>query len=313
MTDRDRYRALTDEVVELYLHGRHPEGVALVRAAMPQLPAWRADLAHLAACLLAVSGRPDEALAELRTAFDVGGWWHRRILVDDEDLASVQELDGFAELVEESHARAVRASTEPRPPVLRRPAGPPIGVLVALHGAGQDADDAMQQWQAAVDAGYVLVAIESSQRHTPTYRSWPDPAVGTRDITAAFATLPSDVQRLPLVVAGFSAGARQAMRWALAGWPGEPGRFIAVGPAIGPDHVDHRIAAAAAQRGLTGHVLLGATDDDVREEALAAVDELRSAGVAPQLELVPGLGHAFPIDFDDRLRSMLAAGVPTVA
>lgn len=312
VTDRARYRAITDEVIELYVGERYADGVALVRAAIPELPAWHADLAHLAACLLAVSGHPDEALAELRAAFRAGGWWHRRILVDDDDLASLQELDGFAEFVEDSHARAVRASGDARPPVLRRPAGPPIGVLVALHGAGQDADDAMEQWRGALDAGYVLVALESSQRNTPTYRSWPEAAVGTRDITTAFGTLPPDVRRLPLVVAGFSAGGRQAMRWALAGWPGEPGRFIAVAPAIDPDHIDYAIASAAAQRGLTGHVILGEADDDVRDEALAALEELREAGLASRLDLVPGLGHDFPADFDDRLRLILAAGVPSL-
>lgn len=304
VTDRERYRALVDDVVALYSAGRYAEGLELVRAAQPGLPSWHADLAHLAACLLAVSGRPEEALTELRVGLEVGGWWHRRILVEDDDLASLRELPGFAELVEESHARATRACEQTRPPVLRRPSGTATGLLVALHGAGQDAHDAVEQWRAAVEIGYVLVAPESSQRNTPMYRSWPDPAIATRDLTNLVSELPDDVRRLPLVVAGFCAGGRQAMRWALAGWPGEPLHFIAVAPVIGPEHIDPVIAGAAAQRGLTGHVLLGAADD-ARDDALAAVDELRAAGLSPGVELVPGLGHAFPADFDTRLPQLL--------
>ncbi len=306
MTDEHAaYAAVADRAFALYTEQRYQDGVELVRAAMPGLPGWRADLAHLAACLLGAAGQPAEALDELRAAFDAGSWWHRRILAEDDDLAGLRDLAGFPDLVERSHARAAAAVSTPRPPLVRRPAGPARGLLVALHGAGEDADDAAAHWGSAVAAGFVLVALDSSQRNTPTYRSWPDPAVGMNDIAAALAVLPAADQRLPLVTAGFSAGGRQAILWSLAGRPGQPAGFIAVAPAIGPAHVDPALLTRAVARGVAGTVILGDEDDDVRDDALAAIHDVQRAGMRCPLDAVPGLGHAFPADFPHRLARSL--------
>ncbi|HEY0698889.1 MAG TPA: alpha/beta hydrolase [Micromonospora sp.] len=304
--ERARYRAVEEEAFAAYERGDLDGGVALLRAAMPELPGWRSDLAHFAACLLALRDRPAEALAELHTAYQAGGWWHRRILLDDGDLAGLRGLPGFADLVEGAHARAEAADPATRPPVVRRPAGPPRGLLLALHGAGEDAHDAAEAWGAAVDAGHLLVTIDSTQLNTPMYRSWPDPSVGLRDIAAALETLTPDELRLPRVAAGFSAGGRQALLWALAGTPHAPSRFVAVAPAVHSAQLGG--LAAAVERGLTGVVVVGDRDDDVRDGALAAVRDLRAAGLPCRLDEVPGLGHAFPPDFDRRLPALLADG-----
>lgn len=303
---RDDYRAIADRAFELYVAERYDEGSELVRAALPRLPAWRSDLAHLLACLLGAAGRPAEAFSELRAAFDAGGWWHRRILVDDDDLAGLRDLAGFAELVERSHARAASADQAAEAPLLRRPAAPARGLIVALHGAGQDATDAIDQWRAAVNAGFLLMALDSTQRNTPTYRSWPDPAVGSRDIAAALATLPSADRRLPLIAAGFSAGGRQAITWALAAKPGTPIGFIAMAPAITPDNLDREHIRQAAERGTAGIVVLGDQDDDVRDGVLAAIEKVRDGGIACRLDSIAGLGHDFPGDFAERLHHALA-------
>jgi hypothetical protein len=94
--ERARFRAVEEEVYARYAEHRYADGIALLRAAIPELPGWRADLAHSAACLLSLTGRPAEALAELTAAFDAGAWWHRRILVEDDDprcAAGVGRLD----------------------------------------------------------------------------------------------------------------------------------------------------------------------------------------------------------------------------
>ncbi|GAA4445843.1 phospholipase [Phytohabitans houttuyneae] len=304
--DRAAYRALEDQIVARYGEARYAEAADLARTAIPHLPARRSDLAHLAACALALGGRPAEALAELRAAYEAGGWWHRRILTEDPDLAALAALPGFDDLVEDAHARATAPAAAGRPPLVHRPTGPARGVLVALHGAGEDADDAVAAWGAAVDAGFVLLAPDSSQRNTPAYRSWPDPTVGLADIAAALAALPHADRDLPQVAAGFSAGARQAILWALAAHPGRPRAFVAVAPAITTDHLDQDQVTAAAARGLSGTAIVGAADDDVRDGALPALEELRRAGVRCAIDVPAGLGHTFPPDFPARLSRTLA-------
>ena len=174
------YRALDETVSRLYAEGRLADALKAVEDEAPRIPSRRADTAHLAACLLTLTGRPEDALAELRAALADGAWWSPAILADDDDLAAVRDLEGFAPLLSESTIRHATATGVPLPPVVRRPQGVPRGVLVALHGADQDAALAAEQWAAALDAGFVLVAVDSCQRSTPLYRSWPDTGLGIR-------------------------------------------------------------------------------------------------------------------------------------
>ncbi|MFI1357503.1 GNAT family N-acetyltransferase [Streptomyces sp. NPDC020898] len=300
-----RYRALDETVSRLYVEGRLGDALKAVQDEAPRIPRRRADTAHLAACLLTLTGRPEDALAELRTALADGAWWSPAILVDDDDLAAVRDLDGFAALLRESTARHASATGVPLPPVVRRPQGTPRGVLVVLHGADQDAALAAEQWAPAVDAGFVLVAVDSSQRSTPLYRSWPDTGVGIRDITAALAELDEADNSLPLLAAGFSAGARVAVLWALSDVAVRPSGFLALGPALTPAHLDGERRVRAAQRAVRGRILVGEQDDDVTPGVFDAHEVLTDAGADVTLETVPDLGHDIPADFARRLPVLL--------
>ncbi|WP_329273136.1 hypothetical protein [Streptomyces sp. NBC_01451] len=302
------YRALDETVSRLYGEGRPADALKAVEEAAPRIPSRRADTAHLAACLLTLTGRAEDALTTLRTALADGAWWSPAILVEDDDLAAVRDLEGFAPLLRESTARHAAATGVPLPPVVRRPQGTPRGVLVALHGADQDAALAAEQWAAAVDAGLVLVAVDSSQRSTPLYRSWPDTGVAIRDVTAALAELDEADRSLPLLAAGFSAGARVAVLWALSEESDAaqlPSGFLALGPALTPAHLDGALLARAARSTVRGRILVGEQDDDVTPEVYEAHTVLLDAGADITLETVPGLGHAFPADFTRSLPALL--------
>lgn len=93
------------------------------------------------------------------------------------------------------------------------------GVVVVLHGAGQRASHAMRDWAVALELGYALVGVESTQLMAPMYRTWPDPDAAERDVRRALEQLPEDLRGLPLIAAGFSAGGRVALNWALTGQP----------------------------------------------------------------------------------------------
>lgn len=292
-----RYEQLSDRVFALYEQERYAAALAALAEQSGSLPTYRSDIAHTAACLHARAGDPATALRVLQEAADHGAWWHPRIL-DDEDLAGLTELPGFAELVAEATARsaAAQAAARARPPavVLSEPASAARGLVVVLHGAGQDAGGAASRCSAAVDHGYHLVAVDSSQLSTPTYRTWPDQEAAADDVAAALVTLPAPVRELPVVAAGFSAGARAATLWALSATPVPVAGLIAVAPAIWADQT------AAATHHPRGVVLIGAEDDllPTTREAVATLPAVR-------LEVVDGLGHDYPDDFDAWLPAAL--------
>ena len=301
--EADRYGQLTERVVALYEQREYVAALALLGSEQATLPTYRSDLAHLAACLHSVAGDPDAALADLQGAAAEGAWWHPRLLLEDDDLAPVRALPGYDELVDQAAARssAAQAAARARPPVVRRPAGdrPARALLLVLHGAGQDAVQAAASWTAAVDHGLVLVAVESSQLSTPTYRTWPDLEAAAADVNAALATLPAPERALPVVAGGFSAGARAALLCALSGQPVPVAGVVAVAPAVWPEHT------ATARHRPRVVVVIG-SQDDLLPTTRAAVDPLPGA----RLDVVGGLGHDYPEDFAGRLPPALDEVLP---
>ena len=291
-----RYEDVNRELFRLYGDERYAEALALIAAEESSLPTYPSDLAHTAACLHALDGEPDAAMRALQSAAAEGAWWHPRLLVEDDDLASLRDRPGFADLVAEATARqaAAQAAAGPLPPVLRRPARPPTAVLVVLHGAGQDAAAGAARWSAATDEGLLVVAVDSSQLSTPTFRTWPDDAAAAADVAAALATLSPEERGLPVVAAGFSAGARAALLWALSGTPVPVAGVLAVAAAVWRDQV------AGLTHEPPGVVVIG-DDDDLLASTAETVQDLPTI----RLEVVAGLGHDYPHDFDDWLRAAL--------
>ena len=296
---QDPFEALYTEVSPDYEAGRYDAALAVLTRRGHLVQDRGADVAHITACVQALAGHPEDALATLRAALDRGEWWHERILLADDDLAAVRELDGFEALAHESHARcrAANADRHPEPPVLLRPDGEPRGVLVVLHGSGQTAASVAGAWAAARDAGWTVLAPQSSQHSTPTHTSWPEQEPAARDVAAALTHRDEREAELPVVAAGFSAGARTALVWALSADPVPVAGVLSVAPYVLPDQLPavlHRTA---------GLVLVG-TADGAFPYVRGIEPRLAEAGV--RVEVVEGLGHTYPEDFPGRLPDHLA-------
>ncbi|MEV0287858.1 MULTISPECIES: serine aminopeptidase domain-containing protein [unclassified Kribbella] len=287
-TPEATYDDLIDRVDVFYQQGSHREALAVLDEADDSVLPWLAELTHTRACLLGVLGRPEEGLAALQSAAAAGAWWDDSLLTEDDDLASLQELPGFAELREVS--RTQRTATPPAAPILQLPDGAAQGVVVALHGAGQRATRAARDWASVTALGYALLCVESSQQMSPMYRTWPSPEQSRDDVSSGLATMPADLQSLPLIAAGFSAGGRVALDWALTGQPQSVAGVVVLAPAL-------RQLPEAARGPLEPAVVLMGTDDDLRE--VVEGDRLTAFGVA--VEWLPGVGHEFPADFAERL------------
>lgn len=284
---------MSDRIFSLYADGQQRAALDLLTQPEPDLEPWAAELAHTAACLHGSLDDPAAALQVLRAASDAGAWWDPSILTDDDDLAALQSLPEFQELVALS---ATRRSSDPRPALIRVPAGAVQGVVVALHGAGQTAARAAEDWAGVLELGHALVCVESSQRMSPMYRTWPERAAAVEDIARALGELPAELRGLPLIAAGFSAGGRAALDWAVTASPTAAAGVIVVAPAL-------RELPAEPQGPLSPAAVLIGTDDDLLEVVDEAEAQLTGFGLA--IERVPGLDHEFPQDFAQRLEKLL--------
>ncbi|WP_410789784.1 alpha/beta hydrolase [Kribbella sp. C-35] len=301
-----RYDDLVDRIEVLYNDHRYRAATDLLNAERDGLEVWAAELAHLKACLLGADGDADGALRVLQDASTAGAWWRRSILTEDDDLAALQDRPAFLELIELSESRVV---DDPVPPLMALPGqavdGGLRGVVVALHGAGQTAGHARRDWGGVVELGYALVCVQSSYRMSPRYRTWPDPEQARADIARALAELPAAIAdvagtdaagRLPVVAAGFSAGGRVALDWALTGRPTAVAGVLALAPAL------RELPAYAGGKLSPATIWIG-TDDDLLEVVDGAAEQLTGFGCS--IERLPGLGHAFPAAFDELLAGVL--------
>ncbi|MDX6260382.1 MAG: hypothetical protein QOH84_2070, partial [Kribbellaceae bacterium] len=293
-----------------------PVALDLLDAADSDLEPWAAELAHLRACLLGSIHETTEALTTLQQASAAGAWWAEDILTEDDDLAALQYLPAFQQLVATSRARRVVSAD---PPLIQLPerssdpaqadgAGAPrraadalgavraCGVVVALHGAGQRARHAMRDWAGVLELGYALVAVESSQLMSPMYRTWPDPAEAAKDIARALDQLPAQLRELPLIPAGFSAGGRVALNWAIEADPVPAAGVVVLAPAL-------RELAEKAQNPLSPASILIGTADELLEVVDDAEPQLAALGFT--VDRLPGLGHEFPQDLAARLEGLL--------
>jgi len=260
----------------------------------------------------------------LREGNDDGLWWPPEWLLDDEDLAPLRRGDGLEEVVAASQrlrAAHVREHQTPDPIVLtpppaagagRPPAGSAPGLLVALHGWGEQAADFVEPWRAATRAGLLVVVPESSQELTPEFFVWDDRERARDDVARALSRscAPWNVDERRSLYAGFSQGGGLAVSWALAGGPLRTGAFLALGTGLSDVAPDApRALDQAAARGARGRLIVGAADEAL-DDAHALHEALRRDGVSSDLQVVSGLGHDLPDDFDARLTEVLGLLLP---
>jgi len=302
-TALETYRRLSDSVFRLYEDDRQREALTLLAGAGPDLQPWRAELAHLRACLHGSLGEHDRALDALRIAHAAGDWWDPDVLEDDDDLAGLRGRPDFEHLVASSRARWHKANARPdrAGDRLVLPDADPRALLVALHGAEEDADDAVSAWGAMTALGLAVLAVRSSQRTSPRYRSWPDPLRAAQEVGEAHAVLPDRLRSLPIVAAGFSAGGRIALRWSLSADPVPVRGVVAVAPALSVEDLGEPVVPS----GLRPAVLVVGADDDLAQDVTALAERLRGSGFT--LDVVPGVGHRVPDDLAARLAPALDA------
>ncbi|HEY3016986.1 MAG TPA: hypothetical protein VGJ41_17860 [Nocardioides sp.] len=291
----DPYLVEATRLGGLYVAGRLEEAVALTERLAVEFPERAVSSAYARACVLAMLGRPAEALDGLKGAVAGGGWLTPRQL-DDPDLDPLAELDGYADLVATMRARsdsaleAARATTARQAVV--RPDATPTAVVVALHMAGVEGAETEAIWAPVAGSGLAVVVPESTLRNGDGRPCWDDPGVALRDVTAAVTLARGLGAGAPVVLAGGSQGAGVATRLALSGAAGEVAGFLAVVGAPGPDEYD--VPRDRVVRG----VLLAGGDDPLSAARQRAVHaELADAGHDVELVEVPGLAHVYPDDW----------------
>ncbi|HET7012781.1 MAG TPA: alpha/beta fold hydrolase [Streptosporangiaceae bacterium] len=307
----DSYQLLDARVMKLFGDQKYAEAFDLLTAEGPRYPENEIDVRYMRSCLAARQGDHDLAVEILDQALKAGLWFGETLLRRSPSWQPLQGRPDFENVVAACLARQ-RAELEGRPPahysaLIPEGGTPPNRAIVALHGNGENVRKALDGWRTVLDEGWLLAAIESSQIVQSDGYVWDDTDVALREIREQYAALASDheLSADQLVIAGFSMGGYTALRIALS--QAIPARgFILLGPGGPdpdlPDDHDGWLPLIEELRGrgipLRGYLLAGQEDDLTPVEVQRGLaDFLTEHGIPCGFEIVPGLAHAYPLDF----------------
>ena len=292
-----------DRILGLAEAGEDERALGALEEAADRFPEQRPRTPYWRACLLARLGGALAALAALQAGLDAGAWWAPSELAADEDLAPLVALPGWAPLLEACGSRLRAAQQDSASATVLLDAARPSDVLlVALHGRTESAPAAAERWRPATRVATVL-AVGSSRLVAPGQHVWDDRELASSEVAAAVAA--AGCGQSALVYGGFSQGGALAVEEALR----DGDAFVAVAPSLGrvgmrgPEELAELLPAAAA-RGLRGAIVTGARDPRLaRAERLA--EEADASNLPLRLDVVAGVGHAFPPHWPGRLRDAL--------
>jgi len=315
----DSYQLLDARVMGLYREQNYADAFDLLTAEGPRHPGHEIDVSYMRSCLAARKGDYAVAVEILEQALEQGSWFGEMLLRQSPSWQPLQGRPDFervaAACLERQHAEQAGRPPAHYSALIPEGGAPPYKSFVALHGNGENPRKALDGWRAVTDEGWLLAAIESSQIVQSDGFVWDDTQVALREIREQYAALAADHELSAdhLVIAGFSMGGYTALRVALSGTI--PARaFILLGPG-GPDpDADDPgswlpLIKEARARGaqLRGYLLAGQDDDLTPVETQRRLAGfLTEHGVPCGFEAVPGVAHAYPLDFRPVIQRALA-------
>lgn len=289
------FKKFRSQVFALYNQQAYADALALIDDKGGAFPDFEDDVLFWHACLAGRMGDRSGVVAALRRAVERGHWYHERMLRDP-DLDLIRDSEEMAELQSVFQERYRKAQAEARPErQVWDPQGRPRGLLVALHGAGGSIRREGDYWRAAVELGWRVAVLQSSQVLGPGRYHWQDTEKAAEELRYHLAEIGGAAFT---VLAGFSMGAGVAIRSALTRSVSAQG-FLAVAPSLRMEQLAPLVNNGPP--GLKGYIVVG-TRDWFYGPATELAETLQRAGLACKVEEHEGLDHDYPEEFAASLR-----------
>ncbi len=305
------YFELLNQALRLYREGRLAEAYDLVTQNGELVLGNPAQIFNFRYSIAGKLGDRGLALRLMREAIvDRGYWYGYNYLMEDDDLESLRSSPEFLSLAVTCQEREAEAKRNCRPSlkVMRseRPDANERKLLMALHGNGDSADLIDGYWLPSLRLGYSLALPQSSQTTFWDAYTWDDLERGRSELSQHISSVRSALGTgaMDMILAGFSGGARLALHSVLMG-DVAPSGLMLVAPWLPELDKWADEIRSLGKKGIRVWILCGDQDRDCLEGSKKLSSMMGSTGACVHLEIVEGLEHDFPIDFEERLTRAL--------
>ena len=246
---------------------------------------------YFLACL---ADGPGAALAWLRKAIQENNWWYRPEVLEDEDLAALQNDGAFLSLKAISDERYAAALSQAKA-IFSWKKKTADNLFLAIHGNTQNGDVARADWEPIVGARS-LWQLETVQSAQPdgygTYR-W-------RYDSTSYLPVANSLERVQtqdyqnIACGGFSAGCDMLLR-AVTCSPARCDLLILQSPWIPIlGEQAEAVVRAISQKNITLRIFCGAEDEDCLPMAKQLYAAAKQAGCNVTLTVQENTRHQFP-------------------
>jgi hypothetical protein len=283
------YSASLEASLALYQEGKYGEAYDLITAEASSPDAIPALVYYLRFSFATRAGMPDLAMDLLREAVLDKGYWFSNDYLDDDDLEPLRTRAEFQEMLKicrerQENARKTAAPDMMMVPPHSSPVSETTPMVVALHGNQLNMHTTRINWGGKALSDCLLVLPQSSYAVCSGAYSWPDPMAGAQDV----------------ILGGFSAGGRSALHAVVKGVIQAKG-LILVGPWLPDIPALEPMLPNLAKAGVRTYLICGDRDRDCYDSTNRLAEMLGRDGVTFHYQVVKGMGHHYPDDFDEEL------------
>lgn len=306
------FKELQDRIQELYQNGDFAAALDLATSQAGSFPEQLPLLNYYQIAMTALAGKPQQAIASLRTLLDSGFWYNEVLLRKSASLSSLQRLPEFEALVERNQQNQAEDQSHLFPMLILRSQGrceagdSPCPLLLGLHAHASTAQASLNFWRGAASAGWLVAALQSSQPVWKDAYVWDDFEFAEQEIKKHIGSLIRQYAIDPgqIVLAGYDRGGAIAIELCLK--DAIPARgFIAIAPtgsSIEKLESFGTLLQERPKKDLCGYIIIGREDDLIPRAGIRSlVKMLEKAGISCNLEEVPNAGHGYRPEYSSGL------------
>ncbi|WP_444684531.1 alpha/beta hydrolase [Alkalicoccus luteus] len=305
-----KYTKLLNTTLEKYKTNGVEEAYQYISKHADEVEGNHAQIYNFKYSLAAASGHEDEALVIMKEAIiENGHWYSYNYLLEDDDLESLRKYEEFQymiELCKNREEEAKRNAASKLEVICPEEGQPKDRLLIALHGNQENNMFTKENWQTVTSSGFVLGLPQSSQVEFSGGYTWDDVEKGSIELHTHYETMKQNfhVNNDRIILGGFSAGTGVILNTILKRDIPVQG-FIFVGPWLPNIEQCADELITLAENGIKGYIICGDQDEDCLQCTKEFIEVLEKKNVQHVFELVKGLDHDYPENFNRLLNNAI--------